>query len=659
MIKLISKLRFLLFGYSGVHCSIKKISFLRVFRALRHCGLDPQSPLIYCGLRVKPAMTNWMSYSLTARKNQRYPRHPRSKMTFKTAPFLFLFLFVCHVHGQKLDTIFRQPLELPALLSGNFAELRDNHFHSGLDFRTQGVTGQKVYACEQGYVSRISVSPVGYGNALYITHPNGYTTVYAHLEAFNDEITAYVKQQQYRQEQFAVNLFPDAGLFPVKRGDVIAFSGNSGGSGGPHLHFEVRDAKTEEPVNPLLFGFGVKDNIPPVMRRLAVFPIGEGSKVNGSTEKLILNLEKSGKRYRIVGGKKLTVVGKVAFGIDAYDLTSGSANRLGTYGIQLGIDSVLMFSQIMNRFSFDESRYVNSLIDYGYYVNHRVRLNRLYIEPNNRLSVYDRHINRGVVSFPDSANHNGWVVVRDFHGNSSRLEFSFAYIPDKTLQTPLFPNVLETFPFSGKTEGMCRNELIHAGQGIRVVIPANALYDDIVFSCTASTIPKGLYSKAYKIHYPSTPLHKAMTVEIAADSLPERLREKALLVRIDANGKRSSAGGAYRDGAVIAASTVFGEFAIGVDTVAPRIAPINIKNGVNLRGVKNMRFKITDNFSGVNSYNGWIDGLWALFEYDAKNDLLYYNFDADRLTKTTQHTLELKITDGKGNTAEYKSKFTW
>jgi len=597
--------------------------------------------------------------SISAFGRNQFPISLRSLFRFWFSVIqLFSYSVICN--GQKTDTIFRRPLDIPVLLSATFAELRDNHLHSGIDYRTQGVTGHKVYACEQGYVSRISVSPVGYGNALYITHPNGYTTVYGHLDAFNENITAYVKRQQYRQERFAVNLFPDSSLLPVKRGDVIAFSGNSGGSGGPHLHFEVRDTKTEETINPLLFGFGVKDNIPPVMRQLAVYPIGEGSTVNGSANKLILDLEKSGNTYRIAGGTKLMISGKVAFGIDTYDLISGSANRCGPYNIRLWVDSAMIFSQTMDRFSFDESRYVNSLIDYEYYLNHRVRFNRLFIEPNNQLSVYDRHFNRGVVSFSDSANYRALAVVRDIHGNSSRLEFTFGYAPDKTVRKPVMPHILEALALPGiVSEPVYKKELKHAQQGLYVVIPADALYDEINFRCTASAIPKGLYSRAYKIHHPATPLHKAMTVEIAADSLPQRLREKALMVQIGTDGRRSNVGGAYRDGVVSARSTVFGEFAIGVDTVPPRITPVNIRNGANMSSVKNMRFTIKDDFSGISSYNGWIDGQWALFEYDAKNNLLYYNFDADRLSKNTEHTLELKITDGKGNTAEYKARFIW
>ena len=576
------------------------------------------------------------------------------------APFRLCFfivqLFIYQVHGQIPDTVFRRPLDIPVALSGNFAELRDNHFHSGIDFRTQGVTGHKIYACGEGYVSRISVSPSGFGHALYITHPNGYTTVYGHLEAFNDDITAYVRNQQYQQERFSVNLFPDPLLFPMKKGDLIAFSGNTGSSGGPHLHFEIRDTKTENPVNPLMFGLGVKDNIPPVMQRLAIYPMSEGSTVNGSANKLILNLEKAGNHYRIAGGKKISISGKFAFGIDAYDQISGSSMRCGIYNIRCRVDSVLVFSQTMNRFSFDESRYINSLIDYDYYVKHRVRINRMYIEPNNRLSVYDRHIRRGIVSFPDTALHTVSVVVQDFHGNSSGLSFTFEYTSGKdSPPVPLYVPDITSVPGINRT--MYQRELIHVQQGLSVVIPADALYDDILFTCSVSKQPKGLYSKAYRIHHPGTPLHKAMTVEIAADSLPERLHEKALIVQMDSTGRYSSAGGAYSNGVVRGNPGVFGEYAIGVDTIPPRITPVNIRNGANMRGIKDIRFKISDELSGINTYSGWIDGQWALFEYDAKNKLLYYVFDADRLTKNTQHTLELKVSDAKGNTAEYRTKF--
>ncbi len=575
--------------------------------------------------------------------------------------FFLSILSVFNLFGQhKPDTVFRRPLDIsPVLLSGTFAELRPNHFHSGIDFRTQGTTGHKVYACDNGYVSRISISGGGYGKALYVTHPGGYTTVYAHLDGFNDAIAAYVKQQQYRREQFAVNLFPDSALLPVRRGEVIAFSGNTGGSSGPHLHFEVRETKTEIPLNPLLFEFGVKDNIAPTIRQLAVYPIGKESTVNGSTEKLVLDLERAGKSYRIAGNRKPIIKGKAAFGIETYDQTNGSANRCGPSRIRFWVDSVLIFSQTMNRVSFDEMRYVNSLIDYSYYVNNRVRFNRLYIEPNNRLSIYDRHIERGIVSFPDSAEHKASVVVSDLNGNSARLNFSFLSVPDRTPSSPPMPDYSKIIAFPDFSKSEYGKELVFTRPGVKVTIPADALYDIIDLQYGVSRRLKGLYSEVHRIHDAGTPLHKAMTVEIAADSLPERLRDKAAIVQIEPNGRRSYAGGAYRNGAVRTESRLFGDFAVAVDTVPPRITPVNIKNGADRRGAKDIRFKIKDDFSGIDTYNGRIDGQWALFEYDAKNDLIFYDFDAERLTKNTKHTLTLQVTDNKGNATEYKVGFTW
>ncbi|MDR2036753.1 MAG: M23 family metallopeptidase, partial [Bacteroidales bacterium] len=346
---------------------------------------------------------------------------------------LFIFLSVFKVQSQQYpDTFFYRPLDIPVLLSGTFAELRPNHFHSGIDYRTQGVIGHKVYASESGYVSRIFVGPGGYGKAIYITHPNGYTTVYGHLEDFYDEVSTYVKQQQYKREQFRIDLYPDSNRFIIKRGQVIGFSGNTGGSTGPHLHYEVRETKTQMPVNPVLFGMGVKDDVPPIMRRLVVYPIGEKSTVNGSKERQVFQLEKSGRNYRISGHRSLKIKGRGAFGIEAYDQTSGSGNRCGLYDLRLLVDSITFFSQTKDKFSFDETRCVNSLMDYAYYVENRVRINRLYIEPNNTLSIYKEHINHGVVSFSDSAEHDAMIIASDLHGNESKLGFTFTFVPEKT-----------------------------------------------------------------------------------------------------------------------------------------------------------------------------------------------------------------------------------
>ncbi|MDR0815735.1 MAG: M23 family metallopeptidase, partial [Bacteroidales bacterium] len=286
---------------------------------------------------------------------------------------VLLCLTTFRLSGQALkDTVFHHPLDLPVALAATFGELRPNHFHAGIDYRTQGAIGHKIRAAEAGYVSRVSMAPSGYGKALYITHPNGYTTVYGHLDSFYQEVAEWVKQIQYQRERFQVDLYPDSSQFRVKRGQVIAISGNTGGSSGPHLHFEVRDTQTEDIVNPLMFGLGVKDRVAPVIRKIAIFPIGDSSTVNGSHDKLVLPVEKQGRNYKIQGNKKLNIQGEVAFGIEAYDQVSGTENKCGIYALRLYIDSAIWFSQSMDRFAFAASRYINSLIDYDYYVEHKV-----------------------------------------------------------------------------------------------------------------------------------------------------------------------------------------------------------------------------------------------------------------------------------------------
>ncbi len=571
--------------------------------------------------------------------------------------FIVLSLLALHAaNGQTKDTTFRNPLDIPPFLSGTFAELRANHLHSGIDFRTQGVPGHKVYASERGYVSRIKVEPGGYGNALYITHPNGYSTVYGHLQEFNEEITAYVKEQQYQKERFEVDLYPDSTRFRIKRGQMVGLSGNSGSSGGPHLHFEVRDAKTEEPINPLLFGFGIKDNIPPIIRQLAVYPLGEGSTVNGSAEKLILNVEKVGKKYRIAGNTKLTVKGNVAFGIDTYDQSYGSVNRCGIYQIMFSVDSQTLFSQRMDKFSFDDTRYVNSLIDYSYYVEKRIRFNRLYVESNNQLTVYN-HSGNGIISFPDSSNHTAQITVRDIHGNSSILDFSFTYLPiDRDMLADFWT---KTDIAQAYTTHHYDREFIFSQPDIQTKIPANALYENINFEYNVDKTPrKGIYSPIYSIHNVNTPIHRAISVEILADSVPENNLDKALLIRIE-NGKHFNAGGTHKDGVIVATLREFGSYAIALDTIAPRIVPINIKNNANITGAKNIRFKITDDLSGIRTYNGWIDGSWILFEYDAKNNLISYEFDPKRVDKNKKHMLRVQVADAKNNIAVYEADFVW
>ena len=282
--------------------------------------------------------------------------------------FVFILsIFSCLLTAQENhypQNYFRSPMDIPIYLAGNFGELRTNHFHAGIDIKTQGVEGKKIYAAADGYVSRIKVQHGGYGKVVYIDHPNGYTTAYAHLKAFSTKIDSFAKKEQYKNQSFTFNWYPEPNQIPIKKGEVIALSGNTGRSGGPHLHYEIRETKSEHPLNVLLFGMQIKDNIKPIIRGIRIYPLDNQSTVNGQPKALYF------KATNTPSGNTLNVVPvvskKIGFGIETLDKINGSGNRCGIYRIQLKIDGKIVFEQKMDKVPFNESRYLNAHTDYHY-----------------------------------------------------------------------------------------------------------------------------------------------------------------------------------------------------------------------------------------------------------------------------------------------------
>ncbi len=539
---------------------------------------------------------------------------------------------------------FISPVEFPLLLSGTFAELRSNHFHSGIDIRTQGVEGKKILACADGYVSRIRISPFGFGKTVYITHPNGYSTVYAHLSGFNPEIAAWSRAEQYRMEQFDVDLFPQAGLISVKQGDLIGYSGNSGSSQGPHLHFEIRDSRTERPVNPLLFGLAVKDFTRPTINGIRLYPEGDNALINGKSTPFNPGIAGWGLSYRLSKSDTIEVSGGVSFGINAHDLLSGSNNKNGINRITVFNGNEIFFEWNAESFSFSETRYINSFIDYAAYSTSRERFMRTKVEPNNKLSLYRKVTENGILNVRADIVYPIRIEIADGSGNTSAINF---VIRGKAAESGVIKPKIEGQVFSYKR--LNRFVTPH----LKISMPGSCLYDSIVFEYNSTASDGKTCAPVHMIHNAETPVHDYYDLSVRVDPAYQKLADKLVVVSLSSNDKPSSLGGKYQNGFVNTRAREFGRFTVMADTVAPVIKPLNISNNKNIGTQKSIRISISDNLSGIKSYRGTLNGKWILMDYDPKNKLLEYRFD--ELLNQGVNRFFLEVTDDAGNKSSYSA----
>ncbi|MDR2469248.1 MAG: M23 family metallopeptidase [Tannerella sp.] len=549
--------------------------------------------------------------------------------TFLTVWLASTFIF--SVHAQTL----RNPLDIPPLLSGNFGELRANHFHSGLDFKTQGEEGKRVYAVRDGYVSRIVVSPWGYGNVVYVSHPvDSLTTVYAHLQRFAAEIADWVREKQYEAERFAVDLTLTPEQFPVDEGDVIGYSGNSGSSGGPHLHFEVRDLATDEPIDPLPFyRERIRDVRPPRVRAVMIHPVEGRGVVNGSAQK-----------REQTPGETLEAWGRIGFSLCANDWMDGTTNVYGVREISMFVDNEEVFHSRTDRFSFDETRYLNAWIDYERWREDRLFFVKMFVEPGNRLRFITGR-DRGYLTITEPRVYYVSFLLADAFGNMESVELE---ITGKEQDIPQ-PDRRDTTPFF-------RTEDNHFGaKGIRLFIPAQSLYAHLDFRHTAIRDTTYL-SDIHLLHDRPVPLHRPAQLSLFLLSEAQSIAPHQYGIVSLRNGRSSWVGGTYRDGWIDADIRELGvAYAVASDTTPPRITPVAPARWVSNEAIV---FRLTDNLSGVETYRGTIDGTYALFEMDGKKSLIKYTFDSRRLSRG-KHVLSLTVADACGNTAVYETTFTW
>lgn len=566
---------------------------------------------------------------------------------------IFFVIFQFNVtDGQVLPekNYFAPPVDIPIFLSGNFGEIRATHFHSGIDIKTQQVIGKPVYAAADGYVSRIKIQGGGYGKSIYLTHPNGYVTVYAHLSDYIPSVSEYVRAYQYGEQKFEVDIYPPQDKFHFKQGDLIGMSGNTGNSGGPHLHFEIRDP-LQHPINGLLFDFNITDNIPPTIENLALYPVDKEGIINGKNEKLIIKPLKQGGKYTL--NQHPSVSGKVGFGLETYDYLNGSGNRCTIYSIELRIDDTTRYLQEMEKFSFDEVKYVSSHIDYEEKILNNLKIHRLFPDPNNHLSIYKILENNGVVEFADDTVHHVEIIVKDSYKNRSLLEFDIQSNVSKisALNTDVDSSFIKTFYYNAVNT--------YQNPDVKVLIPRNVLFRDINF--TYSRIPSDSIAicDTHNIHTDLVPLGGYYELALKAKNIPDELRNKILLVNIGRSGTINSFGGKWEDGFVQARVNKFGKFTMAVDTTAPSIKVIAFRNNSTYKAGDVISFEITDDVSGIDEYSGYIDGHWALFEYDPKSNTLSYTIDKERLASDRKHSLVISVTDGRKNKSVFSGNFIY
>lgn len=566
---------------------------------------------------------------------------------------MVLLIFISSsVYAQKEKNIFVSPLKIPLYLSASFGELRADHYHSGIDIKTQGVTGKEVVASDDGFVYLLLVTPGGFGRAIFIRHPSGFSTVYGHLDRYAPEIEEYVKLKQYENKSFPVTIYPPSDRFIVKKGELIGFSGNSGSSSGPHLHYEIRRSDGEKPLNPLLFNFGIEDDIKPVIERLAIYPGSANSTINGKHGNLYLNLTGSDGNYSLPVEAELNISGTAGFGIASFDNMNNTNNRFGINSIELQIDSIPWFSYEINEFSFYETKYINAHIDYEAARKNNIEIEKTFVLPNDKLSLYKNFMANGFFDFNDNKIHAVKIIVKDGSNNKSVLLFKIkpsVSIPN--LSSERADTNIIIMPF-GKAN-------IFISEGVKVNIPVNALYDTVRFKYSKSDGNGRFLSDIHKINSRFTPLQKPFSLSIKPDSIPRGKVSKLIIVQLDDNKRMSYAGGTFSDGYLKADVPVFGNYAISIDTIPPVISPNGFATDPNLTDKKEIRIRISDNLSGIKAYTGTIDGKWALFEYDPRYDLLVYKFDDQRINKGIKHKLYLRVSDNCDNYSTYSCDFIW
>ena len=534
--------------------------------------------------------------------------------------------------AQEKSVSFISPFDFPLLLSGNFGELRANHFHGGVDFKTQGVVGKPIRCIADGYISRVTVTPGGYGQAVYITHDNGYTSVHGHLHRFMTEVQQVVEAYQYEHETFAVDLKFDTDRFPLKQGEVFALAGNEGYSFGPHLHMEIRKTDTEEYIDPLQFYTDqVKDTTAPRATHVMLYPQAGKGVVNGSSKKKVMALNAQ--------QGMVTAWGKIAAGIKAYDYMDGTSNNYGVRSVTLLVDSVEVFRSTVDGFLPDENRMINAWTDYEEYATRNSWFMRSQILPGNTWRMLQADEEKGVVTINEERPYRFCYILEDLYGN--RRTYRLVVQGKEQAIEPLH---------RGKHFLKWNQGNVVQLPGMELVVPKGMLYEDVDLNCRVIADALDI-SFDYQLHDKPVPLHAGCPLVIGVRNYPVADMSKYYVAR-KYKGRKSSAGGSFKDGYMHTTIRELGTYSVAVDTVAPSIVPLNKpqwKTG-------NIQFKIRDSETGIKDYKVYIDGKFILFKFASKNAVLSC-MHPNRIKRGMKHRMEVVVTDYCGNVAKEEYQF--
>ena len=557
-------------------------------------------------------------------------------MRFLKKSFLLLFIISILFRLNSQEYNLNSPIDLPLNLSGTFGEFRSSHFHYGLDITTNKKSGYEVYSIESGSIIRIRVSTSGYGKAIYVDHLNGLTSVYAHLKEFSPKIQEYIKGQQYLRKSYNIQKFFNVGDLVIDKGELIGYSGNTGGSSGPHLHFEIRDTKSQNPLNPLSFEYKYEDNRRPIIRSLYVFDETDSFKKDNPKQYPIEKINDS-----IYKSKKVIYNNDIGIGVEVYDRQSGNNyNRNGIYEIRMYLDSILNFSYKMDNINISESIFRKVFYDYSLLKTRGIRVQKIYYPPNSKLSFLNHNTKTGIFDSNDSIKKDVQIEVIDWNNNKSYLKFQIEGSPSNIKENPI--SGIEIVP---------DQEYKIKRDNVEVDFRRNSFFNKVALNIEFN-------NDTLKVGEDIHPLRKSYNIKINKKIEDSIVRRQSYIGFINKNGKISYLNTSKNKNSFSVNSSILGSYILSRDSIKPEVKPLNFSLNKDISKQGTIRLRIFDNISGIKSYEVLINNKWALFEYEPKSNLIFHTIK-DGIIKNGENSIDIKVKDGVGNETKMNSKVYW